>query len=99
MRERKGERISLDKSRPGCKAKVVIVCGGREGDYICVPYCLTTKTKGMDGGQRWKETLLWREGEREGVAEGAWLSFVFPEVRSAGGEKIKAVPAFEVRLY
>lgn len=61
----------------------------------------------MNEEQRWKETLLWREGgeeggregEREGVAEGARLSSsVFPEVRSAGGEKIKAETlAFEVR--
>lgn len=44
------------------------------------------QTKGINGGeQRWKETLL----RRKGVSEEARVSSVFPEVRSAGGEKIK----------
>lgn len=65
-----------------------------------------SQTKGMDEEQRWKETLLWREGGEGGGKERGreWLkeqrlsSSVFPEVRSAGGEKIKAETlAFEVR--
>lgn len=41
-------------------AKVVIACGGREGGDVSVPG--VSQTKGMDEEQRWKETLLWREG-------------------------------------
>lgn len=61
------------------------VIGGREGDYVCVPRHLTKQRN----EQRCKETLLWREGGREWLKEPGFFS-VFPEDRSAGGEKIKA---------
>lgn len=54
--------------------RVVIARGGGRGGYVCMPR-----------HQRPKETSL----RRKGVSEEARVSSVFPEVRSAGGAKIK----------
>lgn len=49
---KKEERISPDKRWPGHIAKVMIMCGGREGDYVSVLCCLTREWMESRDGRR-----------------------------------------------